>query len=96
LNGLVSAAVTADVSGDESSGSNYGTVSDTIVMCPVPSDSSDSELNADDANRQLVSDSVTETLHKTTLVHSCHYMSSSSAAAAAAAASSVITVCVLL
>lgn len=52
--GLVTAEVV--VSGEESSSSTYGTVvQDGIVMCPVPSDSSDSEsCTADDPQRRLV------------------------------------------
>jgi len=57
--GLVNPAAatsTGDMSaGEESSGSTYGAVQDNIVMCPVPSDSSDTESGVDDPNRQLVS-----------------------------------------
>ena len=58
VSGLVNPAAatsTGDVSaGEESSSSTYGAVQDNIVMCPVPSDSSDTEFTADDPNRQLV------------------------------------------
>jgi len=56
--GLVNPAAatsTGEMSGgEESSSSTYGAVQDNIVMCPVPSDSSDTEFTADDPNRQLV------------------------------------------
>jgi len=57
VKGLVPASVVAtatDGSGEESSSSTYGTVQDSIVMCSVPSDSSDTEAAADDPNRRLV------------------------------------------
>jgi len=57
--GLVNAGaavtVVGDASGDESSSSTYGTVlQDSMVMCSVPSDSSDTEFVNDDPNRRLV------------------------------------------
>jgi len=54
-NGASVAVTGGGPSGDESSGSNYGTVlQDSMVMCPVPSDSSDTESSspADELNRR--------------------------------------------
>ena len=72
---LVNAAtvkVIGDASGDESSSSStYGTVlQDSIVMCPVPSDSSDTEIANDNPNRRLVSRPPDSSGHDTAAVRS--------------------------
>jgi len=59
---LVTASA-ADASEEESAGSTYGTIQDSIVMNTVLSDSSDAEIASDDPNRQLVTRSTESSIN---------------------------------